>query len=269
MDFPRTAAVSSLTVLAETASTNDWLLARAAESPEFAVVATTSQTSGRGRLGRVWVAPAGQSVAASVLLKPRAVGGAPLPIDDYGWLPLIAGLAMTRSVAALLPDSRVTLKWPNDVLVDGKKVAGLLAELLPTADGVVIGAGVNLTIGRDDLPTPTSTSLSLHSIAPGAPGSGAPALGDTVLAGFLEELRALYARFIDAGADAAASGILAEVSENCSSIGQQVRVELPGGDTLQGLAVALDESGRLRVKRDSDATVQAVAAGDVTHLRYE
>jgi BirA family biotin operon repressor/biotin-[acetyl-CoA-carboxylase] ligase len=178
----------------------------------------------------------------------------------------------------------VSLKWPNDVLIGGKKVAGLLAELLPTLEGVVIGSGVNLAIPADQLPTAVSTSMQLHAtgqlnsagqgdVASDATASGefpvGEQLADLVLSGYLREVRALYSEYLQVGGDAQASGLLAEVSERCSSLGQQVRVELPGGATLLGVAIALDSSGRLMVKRVSDGAVQAVAAGDVTHLRYE
>lgn len=291
MDLPRSAAAAAdLIVLAAAASTNDVLLSLAGEAPEFTVVMTTDQTSGRGRLGRTWLAPAGHGLAASVLLTPRSVDGGTLSTDVYGWLPLLAGLAMTRSVAAVLPHASVTLKWPNDVLVGGKKVAGLLAELVQLVPGAgsgesvedgaagsrgygaVIGSGVNLELTAGELPTPVSTSLTLEGARGGAQHGNAPLEGgpllDAVLGGYLEALKELYADFLAAGADAAASGLAAAVSERCSSLGQQVRVELPGGSMLVGMAVDLDSSGRLRVRTPDDA-VQAVAAGDVTHLRYE
>ena len=309
MEFPRSRAVSDLTVVAESESTNDDLVARAADANEFAVQMTTSQTAGRGRLGRVWVAPPGQTLAASLLLKPRLADGQPLSLDRFGWLPLLAGLAMTRAISALLPETRVALKWPNDVQIEGKKVAGLLAELLPTATGVVIGSGVNLAIPGSDLPTPVSTSLGLHgpvlvldgtAAADGAraegtaAADGAPAEGvtgadgtttaadsatarsiltgddliDAVLGGYLEEFRRLYSDYLGAGGDAAASGLHTAVTAACSTLGQSVRVELPGGENLLGTATGLDPDGRLLV-RPANGPVVAVAAGDVTHLRYE
>lgn len=263
MDFPRSRAVSDLSVVVESTSTNDDLLARAAASAEFTVQMTTSQTAGRGRLGRVWVAPPGQTLAASVLLKPRLTDGQPLPLDRFGWLPLLAGLATTRAVRAVLPDTRVALKWPNDVQIEGKKVAGLLAELLPAADGVVIGSGVNLAIPAADLPTPVSTSIGLYGGAPTG-----EKLIDAVLGGYLEEMRRLYFAYLSADGDAAASGLHAAVTETCSTLGQSVRVELPGGSNLLGTATGLDSDGRLLVT-PANGPVQAVAAGDVTHLRYE
>jgi BirA family biotin operon repressor/biotin-[acetyl-CoA-carboxylase] ligase len=255
MTLPLASALAArLEFLDECGSTNTELIARAADAwPHFSVVATTSQTAGRGRLDRVWVAPPGQTLAVSVLLRPS------FSLEGYGWLPLIAGLAVARAVGGLV-EADVTVKWPNDVLVDGLKVSGLLAELLPSAGGVVIGAGVNLTIPADELPTPNSTSLALH---------GGDTDVDRLLAAYLRELKALYQRFADHDGDAEASGIRQLVQQRCSTVGQQVRVELPGGRTRFGTATGIDELGRLVYTDRADASVQAVAAGDVTHLRYE
>lgn len=249
-----------LDVLDEVGSTNTELAARASSPgyPDFSVLVTESQTSGRGRLGRVWVAPPGTTIASSVLLRPT------FPIDDYGWIPLLAGLAMSRAVAGLVPAHTVGLKWPNDVQIDGLKVSGLLAELLPSRDGLVMGAGVNLTMTREQLPTPTSTSLSLND-----PVVPAERLADATLSRYLEGFRSLLDRLSTAGGDAVAAGIAAEVEAACTTLGQQVRVELPGGADLVGAAVDLDSSGRLLVRASADARLVAVAAGDVTHLRYE
>jgi BirA family biotin operon repressor/biotin-[acetyl-CoA-carboxylase] ligase len=263
--LPLSAAVAaSLIVLDECGSTNTELVARASELPDFAVLVTDNQTSGRGRLGRQWVAPPGRTIAVSVLLRPVLPAGEPLGIEHFGWLPLIAGLAMVHAVAELVPAHLVALKWPNDVQVDGLKVCGLLAELLQSGDSVVMGAGVNLTVTAAELPTPTSTSLVLNDAT-----VPVDQLADAVLARYLTELRRLVADFLRFGADPAASGILDLVLEHCSTLGRQVRVELPGGELLLGTAVDVDASGRLRVRRSSDGRVQAIAAGDVTHLRYE
>ena len=264
MHLPQTAAlVPTLVALAEAGSTNDELVARAGGLPDFSVVVTDNQTAGRGRLGRTWTAPAGRSLAISVLLRPRLPAGEPLGLEHFGWLPLIAGLAMTRAVAPHAT-GRVGLKWPNDVQVEGRKVSGLLAELLATADGVVLGAGVNLALTADELPTPVSTSLLLE----GATLTG-DELADAVLVQYLRELRALVDGFLRLGADVGASGLLDAVSAACTTIGQQVRVELPGGDVMRGTAIAIDRSGRLVVRRSHDGHDVAVAAGDVTHVRYE
>lgn len=251
MHLPLSRAIAPhLDFVPESGSTNAELAARASAGPieDFTVLATTSQTAGKGRLGRTWVAPPGRTIAVSVLLRPA--GATP---EQLGWIPLLAGLAMTRAVSSLVEHREVTLKWPNDVQVDGLKVSGLLAELV--GDTVVMGAGLNLTMTADELPTSVSTSLTLQ----GVPEEG---LVDRALAAYLEQLRALYE-----GLDVAA--LRAAVTAACSTIGRSVRVELPGGDDLFGTAVGIDESGRLIVRDQKDARLVPVAAGEVTHLRYE
>jgi BirA family transcriptional regulator, biotin operon repressor / biotin---[acetyl-CoA-carboxylase] ligase len=265
MDLPRSRAVAEhLVVLAETGSTNAELLARASagSEPDFSVLVTANQTAGRGRLDRVWIAPAGKSVAISVLLRPMLPTGESLPIERFGWLPLIAGVAMTQAVQSLV-NGPVSLKWPNDVQIAGFKVSGLLAELVPAADGVVMGAGVNLSMGEDELPTPTSTSL----VIAGAKLAG-DELADALLSEYLVKLREGVGDFVLTGGDPS-SGILDQVTRLCSTLGQRVRVLLPGGDELIGVATGIDAQGRLQVRQLADGPVVAVAAGDVTHLRYE
>lgn len=266
------ARAERLIILEQTGSTNTDLVALAARErlAEFTVMVTSSQTNGRGRLGRVWVAPPGKSLAISVLLRPETAAGEPLGLEHFGWLPLLAGLAMTEAVTNLLPDRSVTLKWPNDVLVGGQKISGLLAELLPDGPAVVMGAGLNLALTAEELPTTTSTSLLIE----GAALTG-DALADAALAGYLDALRRRYTGFLrdgagagaGAGAAAASAELRAELALVCSTLGQEVRVHLPSGDDLVGIATDIDDSGRLMVA--TDGAVVAVAAGDVTHLRYE
>ncbi|MBC7442270.1 MAG: biotin--[acetyl-CoA-carboxylase] ligase [Ramlibacter sp.] len=280
MEFPLSReVVARFEYLAEAGSTNDVLVADASGAdaaawPHLSTVVTDNQTRGRGRLGRTWLAPTGKSLAVSVLLRPR-VGGAPLPVDHFGWFPLLAGAAMTRAVRAAVeaglagraappdeerPRHEVTLKWPNDVLIDGYKVSGILSELLPDARGLVIGTGLNVSLDEHDLPTLTSTSLQLVTgTAPDA---------DAVLSRYLTELRDLTTAFVAANGDPVQSGLLHAVTEVCGTLGSVVRVELPGGTDLVGTAIALDRNGRLIVEDQVDGELQAVAAGDVTHLRY-
>lgn len=284
MKFPLSReVVSRFEYLAEAGSTNDVIVAHAtgtdaAAWPDLSVVVTDNQTRGRGRLGRTWLAPTGRSLAISVLLRPALEHGALLPPDLLGWFPLLAGAAMTRAVQDVVeasttpvvqgagvrqvesPSHEVTLKWPNDVLIDGYKVSGILSELLPDARGLVIGAGLNVSLDEHDLPTLTSTSLLL--VTHTAPNP------DAVLARYLTELRGLYREFLAAGADPVESGLFQYVTALCGTLGSSVRVELPGGGDLVGTAIGLDTQGRLVVQDQANGEQQAVAAGDVTHLRY-
>jgi BirA family biotin operon repressor/biotin-[acetyl-CoA-carboxylase] ligase len=262
MDYPASRAiVPDLMVRESSPSTNAELAdrARGATLPTFTTVITTDQTAGRGRLGRTWVAPAGSALAVSVLVVPRTPSGA-LPLDRFGWLPIAAGVAMTDTVAGALPDASTGFKWPNDVLVNGRKVSGVLAELLPEQGGVVIGAGINLGMTVEQLPIDTATSLAIE-------GAEADSIdSDTILAGYLERLRELVDAYLAADGDAEASGLAGLARSRCITLGRAVQVELPDGSRIDGTATSLDADGRLIVRR-ADGSDETVAAGDVTHAR--
>jgi len=256
MQLPLSAAVLPLLdEVDEAGSTNHELMLRAArgEAQHLSALVTTNQTAGRGRLGREWIAPPGKTFAVSVLLKPAEAS-----VESLAWMPLIGGLAMARAVRTLVKDRKVTLKWPNDVLIESMKVSGTLSELVSA--GVIVGAGLNLTIERDELPTSVSTSLLLEGADPGV---------DLALSSYLKELVGLYEQYLSGGLDAVRSGIADAVRSECGTIGRRVRVELPGGVAIFGTAQTVDDHGQLVVKDDANGSLQHVAAGDVTHLRYE
>ena len=260
MDLPLSRrAAPRLLALDTVGSTNDELTRRAVDDPsgwpDGSVVVTLDQTAGRVRRGRVWVAPPGRTLAVSVLCAPVAVD------LDPGWLPLMAGLALVETLRGVVPaPADVTLKWPNDVHVDGRKVSGILGEA--AAPGrYALGTGLNLTLEADELPTGTSTSLRLAGVAD-------PDV-DGILATFLTAFGARRAAWERAGGDARAAGLVAELTRTCATIGRDVRVELPGGGELLGRATGVDEHGRLTVESAGDPAGTSVAAGDVTHLRYQ
>ncbi|PPH94252.1 biotin--[acetyl-CoA-carboxylase] ligase [Rathayibacter sp. VKM Ac-2762] len=254
MLLPLSSAVSPRVLALESAgSTNDELRERAAADPaawpHLSVVATGDQRAGRGRLGRVWQAPAGRTLAASTLVDASALGA-----EASGWLPLVAGAALARALAPLV-DGDVAVKWPNDVLIDGRKVAGILAERLP--DGrVVVGTGVNLLLTEAELPVPTATSLALA----GARTTSA----DEVLAAFLTGFQGLLAPLLAQG-DPEASGAAAAVRASCGTLGTRVRLELPDGTQEEGTAAALAPDGSLLLEQGG--ALRSFTAGDVTHLR--
>jgi BirA family biotin operon repressor/biotin-[acetyl-CoA-carboxylase] ligase len=257
MQLPRSAGVVPRLVVREQAGSTNAELAReatgpaSAEWPDLSVIVTDDQREGRGRLGRVWTAAPGSALAISVLVRPSP----PLQGESLGWVPLLVGLAMSRAVDMLGASGR--LKWPNDVLVGGRKISGILCERL--ADGAVVaGAGLNVTMTPEELPVPTATSLAIE---------GAETETDTVLATYLGELRSLCGRFVESGGDAERSGLRGEVVAACETIGRSVRVELPDATRLTGTAVDIDSAGQLVVE-DQDGVLRPVAAGDVTHLRY-
>jgi BirA family transcriptional regulator, biotin operon repressor / biotin---[acetyl-CoA-carboxylase] ligase len=246
---------SRLDVVAQTGSTNDDLLASArAGAAEGTVLVAEHQTRGRGRQGREWVSRTGSALIFSVLLRPAEVSPA-----DRGWLPLLTGVAVARAVRQV---ARVdaTLKWPNDVLVGQAKLAGILAE--QTGRAVVVGVGLNVAAGRDELPPPGPGALPPTSLAL----LGGRTDREALLTGILAELADWYRRWTrPSPGDAEGSGLRTEYLQCCATIGRAVRVELPGGTALTGVASGIDPVGRLIV--DTAAGPAAVSAGDVIHVR--
>jgi BirA family biotin operon repressor/biotin-[acetyl-CoA-carboxylase] ligase len=226
-------------------------------APDRVAVVASEQTAGRGRLSRSWTAPAGASIAVSALFRPEGV-----PPEDLGLLSLVAGLAvvdMVRDEAGLLGDDagegpEVGLKWPNDVLLGGRKLCGILVEAASIAPpALVVGIGVNVDLREDELPVPHATSLAL---------AGASNLDRTKLAAAL--LDALDRRERQWREDREA--MMADYRATCLTLGTRVRVELPGGGELIGEAVDILDDGEL-VVRDESGRNRTVTAGDVRHLR--
>jgi BirA family transcriptional regulator, biotin operon repressor / biotin---[acetyl-CoA-carboxylase] ligase len=243
-------------VTAVTGSTNADLLARAAAGePEGAVLAAECQSAGRGRLGRTWTAPPRAALTFSVLLRPSAV-----PRARLGWLPLLAGVAVAAAVRAVAGVD-AQLKWPNDVLAGPAKLAGILAEA--AGDAVVVGIGVNVSTGPAELPPPGPGGLAATSLAI----EGAATVDRAVLlAGILAGLERRYRAWSAVSGDTERSGLRAEYTGLCGTLGRRVRVELPGGRVLAGLAASVDTDGRLLISVPPDADLP-VAAGDIVHLR--
>ncbi|MFC4020600.1 biotin--[acetyl-CoA-carboxylase] ligase [Micromonospora sp. GCM10011542] len=254
----------------ETGSTNaDVAEAARAGEPEGLVVVAERQTAGRGRRGRVWQSPPRAGIATSVLLRPGEAaaerGWPPAPPTGYGWLPLLAGVALVEAVGRLA-ELEATLKWPNDLLIGDAKCAGILAEAVPGPSpaqppAIVLGIGLNVTLRADELPVnPTglpATSLQL---------AGAAATDrDPLLRALLRSVADWYDRWRTAGGDAEASGLRAAYLAACATVGREVRVLLPGGEEVTGTATGVDVDGQLLVA--TAAGVRALAAGDVLHLR--
>lgn len=237
-----------VTVVGETGSTNTDLAAAAkAGAAEGAVLIAERQTAGRGRLDRRWEAPARASIHLSVLLRPS------VPPARLGWLPLLTGLAVVQALRTV-SGVAAGLKWPNDVLCEEHKLAGILAERAGGA--VVVGLGVNVTQRREELPVQAATSLALC----GAVNTDRV----TLVLAVLRELTARYTRWQDAAGDAAAGGLATEYAERCVTLGRQVRVSLPPGADpaeLTGTATGVDADGALLVGG------RTVSAGDVVHVR--
>ena len=249
-------------VVPETGSTNADLLAEArAGAGEGVVLAAETQTAGRGRMGRHWVSPPHAGLTFSVLLRPRSV-----PASAFGWLPLLAGVATATAVSAAAAVDAV-LKWPNDVLVGGSKLAGILAE--SRGDAVVVGIGINVSQRPAELPARGATSVLLEANPPAEPAAEtkAASLRDQLLVAVLGELSRWYLAWRDQASpgDADGCGLRGEYTRLCATLGREVTVSLPSGQSLTGIASGLDAAGRLEVK--TGGGLVAVSAGDVTHVR--
>ena len=240
---------TSLRVVESVGSTNAEVaaLARGGAAAGTVLVAE-EQTAGRGRLDRVWAAPARSGLTFSVLLRPVGVGAA-----SWGWFPLLAGVAVAEAVAALA-ELDVRLKWPNDVLVGDRKLAGILAERVD--DAVVLGVGLNVSLRAGELPVPTATSLLLEE--------SAVVDRSPVLLAVLRSIGKRYDELVRASGDPEVSGLRSAYLTLCSTVGRSVRVELPGGRVVAGTAVDVDTSGRL-VVQTPDGT-EPIGAGDVVHV---
>ena len=237
---------------AELGSTNTYLLEQArAGAPEGVVAVADHQTEGRGRLGRSWEAPPGGSLLVSVLLRPTLGPG------DLHLCPALVALAAVEAcgqVAGVHP----SVKWPNDLLIDGRKVAGVLAEADPDAPGgdpgavaVVVGLGCNLSWPGPD----PKRSTSLDAAA------GRPVDGERLLATLLNGVAARR-RALDSAPGR--SSLAGELEARCETVGQEVRVDL-ARSSFVGKAVGLTSSGHLVVETTEGP--RTVAAGDVVHLR--
>ena len=269
-NFLSATGIPRLEVVDSTGSTNADLLrsvtVEPAAWPDLSVLTAEYQTAARGRLDRHWEAPPLSSILVSVVLRPANAEGRPLPTQSYSWLSLIAALALRETLleTAGIP---AELKWPNDVLVRGKKIAGILAQLGPMVDGsvppVILGTGLNVTLDAAELPVPTATSVVLE---------GTRTADRTVLLkSYLSKFAVLYRSFCNADGDPAAgmaggASLHKRVEAVMVTLGKQVRAQLPGDHEIIGHASRLDEYGSLLVV-DRDSREHVVTAGDVVHLR--
>ncbi|WP_323793951.1 biotin--[acetyl-CoA-carboxylase] ligase [Nocardioides sp.] len=241
----------------ELPSTNAVAAARAREgAPDGLVVVADHQRAGRGRLDRTWESPAGTSVTFSLLLRPTA------PTRSWPWIPLLTGYAVDKALKALWGTEAgvpaVGVKWPNDVLIGERKVAGILVERIDTPDGpaAVVGVGINVGLREDELPVPHATSLEIELAR--------PVDRTDVLVDVLSAIREAFDAW-EAGGESRNARLAESYAAACVTVGRTVRVDLPDGSVLVGVATGIDADGQLLV--DADGGVRAVAAGDVVHVR--
>ena len=240
----------------QTGSTNADLAAAARAGGEpGAVLVTDYQSAGRGRLGRVWTAPPGTGIAMSVLVRPDGVDP-----ERWTWLPLLTGLAVADGLTRAAAGLEVRLKWPNDVLMAGGKVCGILAERVEARDGTacVVGMGINTHLGPADLPVPDATSVAIECAAAGRTTPSRTSVIATVLAAF--EL--LFRRWTAAPDQ---PWLAAAYRRRSATLGRSVRVVLGPDESVEGTATGVDADGRLVVR--VSGTNRVFGAGDVVHVR--
>ena len=242
-----------LVAVPATGSTNSDLAAGGpVRDGRIAVLTAEQQLAGRGRAGREWVCPAGAGLIFSLRMSLARV--AP---ERRGWTGAVLGLAIVRALAGE-PMITANLKWPNDVLIGPAKCAGILGEL--AGDDVVVGAGINVSLVAAELPRPDATSLLL---------AGARSLDrGRLLTAILNELLPVLDAWTAAGGDVDHSGLRRAYRQECSTLGAPVRVELPAGQQVEGVATDIDRDGSV-VLRLSDGSLRGFAAGDVVHLRRQ
>lgn len=221
-------------------------------APEGLVVIADRQSAGKGRMGRSWTSPPGVNLYLSILLRP------PLPPQAAPQLTFISALAVSRTIT-LVSKLEPTHKWPNDVLIDGCKVAGLLNEMSAETDlirFVVLGIGVNLNMTAEQFPTDLrmpATSLLL---------AGKEQVSRALFARtLLEQLDSLYREYLNSGP----APILAAWEARCDLVGKQVEVDEGRGISVRGIVAGIDRDGALLLTQADSSTVR-ILAGDVRTL---
>lgn len=217
-------------------------------APEGTVVCAETQSKGRGRLGRGWVSPKGKGIYCSIILRP------PFAPDQMAQLTLMSAVAVTEAIEEAT-GVKAGIKWPNDLLVGSKKLAGILTELRAEMDQVkfvVIGIGINANALVKEL-VPEATSLKIES--------GMTINRVALLQEMLRSLEKWYGKLKQGHFDV----VIAHWKKYSSTLSKRVRVTDPGG-IVEGIAVDLDKDGGLLIKLDSGRIIKKMA-GDVLQLR--
>jgi len=229
-----------VSVVDVTGSTQDDCVARAEnnQAKDGDVLVSNYQTAGRGRLDRTFVAPPSSALLFSIFLQPART--------NWNWLSLLAGQSVARALSE--GDKKLTLKWPNDLLVGEKKVGGIIATR--AGGGVVIGIGINVGMTQEELPTEIATSLLLE---------GFTHLDRTELLNSILRSIELNLESWLANKD---NDLLRDYSSRCSTLGKWVEITKPDGSTMTARATSIARSGELVLDNGHEVSV-----GDIVHLR--
>lgn len=244
-----------LTCLEQTDSTNVEAKALAAQgAPEGTVVVAESQNQGRGRRGRTWFSPAGRNIYTSIVLRPI------LSPAQAPQITLMTGVAVAKTLVRFA-SLEAKIKWPNDILIHGKKIAGILTEVstdMDMVDHVVVGIGINVNISAQEMPKDiqqTATSVRM--------ATGMHHCRVALLCALLDQFERSYNRLKSSGFPA----IMAQWRRMSDIIGQPVYVDVMD-KRYQGVVATVDDDGVLILK-DASGGTHRIFSGDVTRLRKE
>lgn len=232
----------------EVSSTNSLAMSLAESGqPHGTAVVADRQTGGRGRMGRSWASPAGVNLYLSLVLRPE------LPPSIVTEIPIVFAVAAARALERQDPPVRVGIKWPNDLLHDGRKLGGILCEMRASSSGVHflvagIGINVNMVVLEEDL-AETATSMAL--------ATGGTYLRPLLAADLLEELETSWEAWLGAGS---LEPFLGPWMERSVLEGRRIRVAMQPG-FLDGTAEGLSASGALRLRLE-DGSIREVYSGD-------
>lgn len=233
-----------------TTSTNERAMQLASEGAEHGtVVMALEQTKGKGRLGRIWHSPAGQNLYISTVIRPS------IAPREASLLTLLCAVASARTLRQST-GAEVSIKWPNDLMIDGHKLGGILLEMRADQDSVhylVAGIGINVNLSKRDLPAELRATATSLKMATGKPWRIAP-----LCAALLDEIAQMLGEFQSSGR---ASVLEAWRGLNCT-LGKPVRVLGPGGGQVRGMAMDIDDEGRLIVATEAGG-VEHIGSGDI------
>lgn len=229
-------------VVEVTGSTQDDLYKEVTENPPIpkSVLVTEYQSAGRGRLDRTFDAPPSSALLFSIYIEPK------VERDEWSFLTLLAGVSVQEALTSLDAAIKVDIKWPNDLLINEKKVAGMIAQVTPK--GVVLGIGINVEMSEAELPVENATSLALNNFS--------QLNRNLILAAILNHFE-VNLQMWEVG-----KSFLPEYRQSCATIGRDIEITLPGGSTLRSKAADISHSGALILENGESVTV-----GDVVHLR--
>jgi BirA family biotin operon repressor/biotin-[acetyl-CoA-carboxylase] ligase len=231
-----------VSVVEVTGSTQDDLYEKvtSSEVQSKTLIATEFQSAGRGRLDRTFEAPQSSALMFSMYIEPK------VEKEEWSFLTLLAGISVQEALVSLDSSIKIGIKWPNDLLINDKKIAGMIAQATPR--GVIIGIGLNVEMTEAELPVPTATSLALQ---------GFKVLDrNTILAAILNHFE-INLQMWEVG-----KSFTPEYRSASVTLGREVEVSLPGGAQINSKAVDISDNGALLLENGEEVTV-----GDVVHLR--